>query len=159
MTTPSHTSFPSSRCEQGRVKLCALIPMQRLGITKLARFGATQPAAQKQIARQIINFRLCPSTRLRISERPCLQMPVSMHICSPLSDPSMRPPNARVLRYRKKSRAFRRNPASAFKSSDFSALQIFTNFPSFSAIFQLLALIWLSAVERIREGSADLSTR
>jgi len=112
MTTPSHTSFPSSRCEQGRVKLCALIPMQRLGITKLARFGATQPAAQKHIARQIINFRLCPSTRLRISERPCLQMPVSLHICSPLSDPSMRPLNARVLRYRKIWSAFRGNPAN-----------------------------------------------
>jgi hypothetical protein len=46
MTTPSQTSFPSSRCEQGRVKLWALIPIQRLGITKLARFGATQPAVE-----------------------------------------------------------------------------------------------------------------
>ena len=85
MTTPLHTSFPSSRCEQGRVKLCALIPMQRFGITKLARFGATQPAVQKQINRQVINFRLCPESCLRI-ERPRRQMPVSLHICSPLSD-------------------------------------------------------------------------
>ena len=45
-TTPSHTSLPSLRRAQGRVKLSAFTCMQRCGITKLARLGATHPVVR-----------------------------------------------------------------------------------------------------------------
>jgi hypothetical protein len=50
-TTPSQSSFPSARCTHGRVKLCTLIFMQRLGTIKFARFGAMHPVASVQTVR------------------------------------------------------------------------------------------------------------